>query len=355
MARRQHGGDAGGVQDAVIGRVGGDDRRCLQVLGIPGEGRHGRAHLAAHLTRHLGEIAARDVAGFDGEFIFADLHQPLGQLVDGVLLHRAAGMAAGIGHFQDIVLGEFLRRLHRHDQRLALTVQTAAAAFVQRELRINQFALVLGQPARAVEGRGRFLAAGQRQLERAPVLEAFLLDAHQGIDPGGVQRLHVGDAAAIEIAILFNQGEGIARPVLALGFHHIEMSQQQDGLGLGIAAGQHRDNAAFLGLVRRRKQMDVAVGEARVLQVAGDLARQFGAAAIRQRGFGLHHFLEQRAVAGMGVLGKSRGGNGGKCHGGCQQRSDQGAKHGNLQTTDAVRWYSPAPESSELCRYFTPA
>jgi len=46
-------------------------------------------------------------------------------------------MATGIGHFQLVILGEFLRRLHGHDLRLAIFVQPSAAAFVQGKFRIN--------------------------------------------------------------------------------------------------------------------------------------------------------------------------------------------------------------------------
>ena len=41
----------------------------------------------------------------------ADLHQPRREVGDGVVLHRARGVAAGVGDLQRIVLGEFLADL----------------------------------------------------------------------------------------------------------------------------------------------------------------------------------------------------------------------------------------------------
>ena len=203
-----------------------------------------------------------------GKSIGADLRQPRRQPVDGIVRHGPRGMAARIGHFQLVVLGKFLRRLDGHHQGLAVGVQPPAAAFVQREFRIDQVALMGGKPARAIEGGGGFLAAGQRHLDGAAVLEAFLLQPHHGVHPGRDLGLHVGGAAAVEIAILLDEGEGIAGPVGALGFHHIDMAQQQNGLGLGIAARQHRHQPAFLGMAGDGEVMQVGVRIAGLLSGA---------------------------------------------------------------------------------------
>ena len=94
-----------------------------------------------------------------------------------------------------------------------------------------------GEPARTIEGT----------VVSSPQVSAILM-LRRGLKPSWRKRIMVSTqiaacafmsdgAAAIEIATFLDQGEGIAGPVLALGFHHIEMGQQQDRLGLRVAAG----------------------------------------------------------------------------------------------------------------------
>jgi hypothetical protein len=206
-------------------------------------------------------------------------------------------MAAGIGHFQLVVLGEFLCRLDGEDQRLAAGIQPAAAAFVKSEFGVDQCTLMAGQPARAVECGRCLLAAGQRHLDASARLEAFFLQPDHRVDPGRDLGLHVGGAAAVEIAILLDQGERIARPVLALGFHHVEMAQQQHGLGLGIAAVQDRHQPALLGMIGDAEGMQVGIGIAGGFQVRRHAFRREGAASRRQAGVGFHQLLVQGAEA----------------------------------------------------------
>ena len=99
-------------------------------------------------------------------------------------------------------------------------------------------ALVLGEPAGAVERGVGLLAAGQRQLDGALRPEALLAIAHQVVDPDRGLRLHVAGAAAVEIAVLLDQRERIARPVLALGLDDVDVREHQDRLGAGIGAVQ---------------------------------------------------------------------------------------------------------------------
>jgi len=111
-----------------------------------------------------------------------------------------------------------------------MAVGTPAAALVECECRGDELGAVLCQPIGTVEGFGGLLAAGQRQFDAAFGTVAALLEAHQHIDPGGIQRLHVGGSAAKEIAVFLDQDEGIAGPILALGLDHIEVAQQQQRL-----------------------------------------------------------------------------------------------------------------------------
>ena len=63
--------------------------------------------------------------------------------------------------------------------------------------------------------------------------------------------LSSADAAGVEVAVLLDEGERVALPVLALGLDHVDVGQQQHRLGLRVLARQHRDQAALLGLVGR--------------------------------------------------------------------------------------------------------
>ena len=98
--------------------------------------------------RHGGEVAAVGVVRLDREIVGADLLQRVGQAVDGVVAHRARGVAAGIGDLEPVVLREFLARLDVEDDRLAVFVQLAAGAFVEGEFGVDQVALVGGSTGR---------------------------------------------------------------------------------------------------------------------------------------------------------------------------------------------------------------
>ena len=112
----------------------------------------------------------------------------------------------------------------------------------------------------------------------SPQVSAILM-SRRGLKPSSFSRTIVSTHTAswafmsdvprpIEIAVLLDQGERIAGPVLAPGFHHIQMAKQQDGLGLWIAAMQNRHQAAFLGMAGRGEGMQVGVGIARRFRCA---------------------------------------------------------------------------------------
>jgi hypothetical protein len=122
---------------------------------------------------------------------------------------------------------------------------------------------VSDQPFGAVERARRLLATGEGELDGAPRMKVLLLEAHQGVGPNGGLRLVIDRAASIEIAVLLDQGEGVAGPVLALRFHHIDVREQQYRLELRVAAGIDRHEPAFLGVIRRREGMEVAIRKAR--------------------------------------------------------------------------------------------
>ena len=139
-------------------------------------------------------------------------------------------------------------------ERLAVA-QRAAAAFVDGELGVDQVAMVIEQPVRAVVRRiGQLLVGGERQDDVAVGLEAFLGILDQVGDEDRRHRLVVDRAAAAEIAVDLLQLERIEIPVLALGLDHVDMGDQQERLARAGAA-QPRDQVA---LARpRRHHLDV--------------------------------------------------------------------------------------------------
>ena len=164
---------------------------------------------------------------------------------------------------------------------MALGVQLAERALVDGEGGVDEVALVLDQPFSAVECAGGFLAAGQGELDGAKRPVFFLFVANQGVHPNRGLGLVVDDAAGVEGAVLFDQLERIAGPVLALGLDHVDMREQQYRLELGIPAGILGDQAALLGMIGRRKRMQIGVGESGRFQAGGHALRGQSAAAVR--------------------------------------------------------------------------
>src|SRR3546814_13436476 len=100
------------------------------------------------------------------------------------------------------------------------------------------------QPVYSVEYFGLLLATGQRQLDAATRYIALAAIAHQVVGEHRRHRLVIADTARIEPAVFLHQGERIALPVGAFGFHHIDMRQQQQRLEAGIAAAPHPETGS---------------------------------------------------------------------------------------------------------------
>ena len=64
---------------------------------------------------------------------------------------------------------------------------------------------------------------------------------------------------AEERAVLLDQREWIAGPIFTLRLHDVDVRQEQDGLELWIPARIYGNEAAFLGMIRRGKCMQVRV------------------------------------------------------------------------------------------------
>ena len=139
-------------------------------------------------------------------------------------------MAAGVARFEAEIGEGLFTDLHRLANHFALSVAVAAAAFVEGKFGVDQVAFVRGEPFDAIERAIGFLAAGQRDLDRALGLVACLPEADQRIDPHRRLRFVVGGSAAIEIAIFLDHDERVALPVGAFCLDHVNMRDEQDRL-----------------------------------------------------------------------------------------------------------------------------
>ena len=162
-------------------------------------------------------------------------------------------MAALIGHFQPVILRKLLPGLDFERNPVSARVEFAGGALVERECSVDEVAAVAREPIGAVECAGSLFTAGQRHLDGAfrPVVLGPVAD--ERVHPDRGLGLVVARAARVEGAILFDQCERIASPILSLRFHHIDVREQQDRLELGIAPGIDGNEAPFLRVIGRRK------------------------------------------------------------------------------------------------------
>src|SRR6185436_12689374 len=109
----------------------------------------------------------------------------------------------------------------------ALLVVAAAAAFVERERGVDQVAMILHQETHAVEVVWRLLAAGERELDTALRPETLALEANHRVGEYRRHGLVVRGTARVEEAVFLDQLEGIAHPVGAIGFDHVDVREQQ--------------------------------------------------------------------------------------------------------------------------------
>ena len=107
------------------------------------------------------EVLPRDIVQLDGEFERREARERLRQVVDRVVLHRHRAVAARVDHLELEILVDLLARLHLVGQVLAFPYR-AAAAFIDRQLGVDQVAVILDEPVDAVELTA-FLVGGQRQ------------------------------------------------------------------------------------------------------------------------------------------------------------------------------------------------
>ena len=161
----------------------------------------------------------------------------------------------------ELVVGvQLLGCVHHQGKRLTIVQLDFSAIMIEYELRVDQIAMVLQQPVHSIR-LAAFLISSQGQNDVAIRNEALLFHANQRRDHDGVATFHVLGAAAIKVAVLLDKLEWVRSPVLAPGFDHVEMSNQQHRLVL--ARTVQARNYVFLAIIRA-KNMDIAVGKSRI-------------------------------------------------------------------------------------------
>jgi hypothetical protein len=161
-ARRAQHGVPVGIRLPQPGR-GRSVRRRLQ------HGPHVAADRRLDQLRHRFEIGTGHRIQFDGKAVVAEPCKRGAEPHDRVACLRKRAVPARVAHLQREVLVDLLAGLNLQGDRLAIGVQVAGCTLVDRECCVEHFRSRLHQPAHAVEetGTGRFLAAGQRQLDAA--------------------------------------------------------------------------------------------------------------------------------------------------------------------------------------------
>ena len=132
----------GGADLRVIRRTVGE---LLYRSGFDKTGKQagdGPGNFAFLRRRDTLEITARDVVQVRRKIETRQPRQSIGKTIDRIVAAARRAVPAGIGYFQPVGLVDFLGKLDRIAHRLAVA-QRAAATFVDRELGINQRAVVL--------------------------------------------------------------------------------------------------------------------------------------------------------------------------------------------------------------------
>ncbi len=294
VARIEHGGHAGGARHGIdAGRIrletlerGGIGRRSEQGVDVR------RLVLVAVEPGDLLEVVARRLVQVDGEIEPGQPAQAVGQVVDGVVARRPGAVPAGVRHLEFVGDEHLLADLQAVVDRSALAVELAEAGFVQRKLGVDQRAMLLEQVGHTVERRGDdLLVAGQRHDDVAPGHPPLLLEADQVVDVAGRMRLVVDHPASVVEAVLLHELERVARPVLAPGFDHVQVRQQQQR-PLLAGAFQANHQVALGRAAGRHDQAHLGIAVARLLQACRHRGGRDRATARGVRRVDFHELLE---------------------------------------------------------------
>ena len=143
-------------------------------------------------------------------------------------------MPALVAHFEAQIEIPLLGGLYLVRDTLAIN-QNSSAAFIETVLGVDQFAVILEEPRDAVVWAAAFLVGCERNDDIAIRFVTLAPVADEVGDPDGCLRFVVAGAAAVEVAVLFGEGEGVKAPVFPLGFDDVDVREQENWLQLAGA------------------------------------------------------------------------------------------------------------------------
>src|SRR5438132_1526207 len=117
--------------------------------------------------------------------------------------------------------------------------------------------VILQEPIDAVR-RASFFIGSERENDVTGGHVTFLLESDQSRGHDGVAIFHVLRAAAIEVAVFFDELKRVGGPVFAAGLDHIEMAYKKNRLVL--AAAMQSDDKILLTIIWT-ENAEIAFGE----------------------------------------------------------------------------------------------
>jgi len=210
-----------------------------------------------------------------------------GEDADGGVRRRHGGVAAGRAHgeleAQVALLGgadQRRRRRQAGDQALA-----DQAALVEHQLRLDAATAEEGGDGRGAAAAADLFVVAEGQEHGAARPVAARQQQLRRLERADHSHLVVEGAAAPDPAAGDAPGErrhGPAAAAGALGRHHVEVRQQQDGRQRGVGAAPGVEQAVAVHGLARQRRVDARVGLVEVAVEAGHLGR-LGRQAVRPR------------------------------------------------------------------------
>ena len=178
------------------------------------------------------EIVAGDFVDVGGEREILDAGQGRGEVIDGVVGGWDRAVAAGVEGFELVVDVDFFAGLDGGAQAGVAFAFEFAAVEVDAVGGVDPVAVSFQEPVDAVVVAA-FFVGGEGEDQVAVGSEIFFFQADEIGDQDGVAFFHVLGAAAVEVAVFFDELKGVGGPVGAEGFHDIEVADEEQGLLAG--------------------------------------------------------------------------------------------------------------------------
>src|SRR5256714_7441528 len=206
----------------------------------------------------------------DGEAELRGASGSGGERKDSVTPAGGGVVAAFFFDSEGEVARHLLGGLHAVEERTPCAL-APAAALVEAELRVNEFASVADEPGRAVEAAA-LLVCGERDDDVAVWAEPLPLIPDEVGDEDGGHRLVINRAATVVVAFALRELERVEvwRPVLLLRLDNVEVREEKYGASRARAA-QARDDVPLARVAWVDNHLHVLRGEPRGAQASRHL------------------------------------------------------------------------------------